>query len=341
MKKGFTLIELLAVIVILSIIALISVPLVLNTIEKAQKGALKDSAYGILKAAEIKYAEMHLTNSDVTGVYVFNGTDFINGTNKIDYKGGKPVKGELEIKDQDNITIAIWDGKWCFTGKIGEDLTETETNNENDCTIIPPDECLLGVTDSRDGNYYPAVRIGSQCWFAKNLAYLPNVNHSTTQSTTTPYYYVYDYQGTDVSAAKSTLNYIDKGVLYNYAAATNNDPTESTQGACPSGWHLPSDSEFKTLEASLGMTQIEIDKTGVYRGTVEGDNLKITGSSGFDGVFSGYKDSFGSFLSIGTHLQFWLSGDTYRRVLMSTNSGIFRDNFNQESVALSVRCIKD
>ena len=41
MKKGFTLIELLAVIIILASIALISVPLILNVIEDAKKGAFK------------------------------------------------------------------------------------------------------------------------------------------------------------------------------------------------------------------------------------------------------------------------------------------------------------
>ena len=38
-RKGFTLIELLAVIVILAVVALISMPLVLSTIDKAKKGA--------------------------------------------------------------------------------------------------------------------------------------------------------------------------------------------------------------------------------------------------------------------------------------------------------------
>ena len=47
-NKGFTLIELLAVIVILAIIALIAVPVVMNIIDKANKSAFKDSAYGIL-----------------------------------------------------------------------------------------------------------------------------------------------------------------------------------------------------------------------------------------------------------------------------------------------------
>ncbi len=40
MKKGFTLIELLAVIVILSIIALIATPMILGVIETTKKGAL-------------------------------------------------------------------------------------------------------------------------------------------------------------------------------------------------------------------------------------------------------------------------------------------------------------
>ncbi|MDD3453816.1 MAG: prepilin-type N-terminal cleavage/methylation domain-containing protein, partial [Bacilli bacterium] len=56
MKKGFTLVELLAVIVILAVIALISVPIILGIIEKSKKGATEDSAYGILEAANLYYA---------------------------------------------------------------------------------------------------------------------------------------------------------------------------------------------------------------------------------------------------------------------------------------------
>lgn len=52
-KKGFTLIEVLAVIVILAVIALITVPLIMNVLDKAKKGAFEDSAYGIIKAKEL------------------------------------------------------------------------------------------------------------------------------------------------------------------------------------------------------------------------------------------------------------------------------------------------
>ena len=53
LKKGFTLIELLAVIVILAIIALIAVPQVIKILNKARLSSAEDSAYGIVKSAEI------------------------------------------------------------------------------------------------------------------------------------------------------------------------------------------------------------------------------------------------------------------------------------------------
>ncbi len=65
-KKGFTLIELLAVIIILSIIALITVPVIMNIIERANKSAFKDSAYGIIKAGELYYTDKLLTTEGMT-----------------------------------------------------------------------------------------------------------------------------------------------------------------------------------------------------------------------------------------------------------------------------------
>ena len=56
-NKGFTLIELLAVIVILAVIALIAVPIILNVIDTSKKGALKDSAYGIIESADLYLAK--------------------------------------------------------------------------------------------------------------------------------------------------------------------------------------------------------------------------------------------------------------------------------------------
>jgi uncharacterized protein (TIGR02145 family) len=93
-------------------------------------------------------------------------------------------------------------------------------------------------TDPRDGNTYRTVQIGNQCWLAENLSYLPSVCPATTTPDGSAFYYVYDYQGNSVNEAKTTANYQNYGVLYNWAAALQ---------ACPPGWHLPSDAEWSAL----------------------------------------------------------------------------------------------
>jgi uncharacterized protein (TIGR02145 family) len=93
-------------------------------------------------------------------------------------------------------------------------------------------------TDSRDGNTYKWVKIGDQVWMAENLAYLPEVSPPSEYSDTEPCYYVYGYEGTNVSEAKTTYNYKTYGVLYNYLAALT---------ACPNGWHIPTIEEKHQL----------------------------------------------------------------------------------------------
>ena len=95
MKKGFTLIELLAVIVILAIIALISTPLILNVIEDAKKGAFKNTAYGIIEAAELSYAMDVLEGNNEEVIFTY--TDGVEESSvdgkKLEYKGTKPKNG--------------------------------------------------------------------------------------------------------------------------------------------------------------------------------------------------------------------------------------------------------
>ena len=55
------------------------------------------------------------------------------------------------------------------------------------------------------------------------------------------------------------------GRLYIYEAALE---------ACPDGWHLPSDEEWKMLEMEIGMSRTEADKRAMIRGTIQGGRLK-------------------------------------------------------------------
>ena len=96
-SKGFTLIELLAVIVILAVIALIATPLIMGTITKAKRNSMKDTAYGILKAGEQYVGEkLLLAENDYNGE-----TITLPNQNKIQYKGGNGLTGELQISKED------------------------------------------------------------------------------------------------------------------------------------------------------------------------------------------------------------------------------------------------
>ncbi|MBI9036433.1 MAG: hypothetical protein JEZ03_18400, partial [Bacteroidales bacterium] len=143
-------------------------------------------------------------------------------------------------------------------------------------------QCGDPFTDSRDQQIYNSVQIDNQCWMAENLAYLPSVSPSSNGSNTDPYYYVYDYQGTTVAEAKATSNYETYGVLYNWSAAII---------SCPSGWHLPSDNEWKILEGTVDSQYPVGDpiwNTTGWRGYDAGLNLKST--SGWDSGGNGTND---------------------------------------------------
>jgi uncharacterized protein (TIGR02145 family) len=193
--------------------------------------------------------------------------------------------------------------------------------------------------DPRDGTRYKTVQIGNQIWMAENLKYLPSVSPSNVGSGTDPYYYVYGYQGTDILAAKATDNYKTYGVLYNWSAALT---------ACPSGWHLPSDTEYKILEMYLGMTQAQADATG-WRGTDEGSKLSTftlngNNSSGFTALMSGYRHTDGSFSSMGSTTIFWSStgsgSSAWHRYLYASFSTVNRNTYSK-ALGFSVRCIRD
>ena len=115
------------------------------------------------------------------------------------------------------------------------------------------------MIDPRDNHEYKIVTIGEQIWMAENLAYLPSVSKPEDAATSDgdPLYFVFNYDGKDVNAAKATKEYKTYGVLYNWYAAMNQKNAtggnadaipSGIQGICPNGWHLPSKAEWKKLE---------------------------------------------------------------------------------------------
>ena len=78
MKKGFTLVELLAVIVILAIILLISVPYFFGIIEKAKESSFRISIGYIFEDINIKLVKDGLSSVQGEGL-IINNSKFLSG----------------------------------------------------------------------------------------------------------------------------------------------------------------------------------------------------------------------------------------------------------------------
>jgi uncharacterized protein (TIGR02145 family) len=117
----------------------------------------------------------------------------------------------------------------------------------------------------------------------------------------------------------------------------------TTQGICPSGWHIPTDEEWKTLEMELGMTREQADSSG-QRGTDQGSQLKQGGTSGFEALLGGYC-KFGGCYSMGSAGAFFTatkasSVSEWHRSVYSSTGKVGRSS-PTDDCWYSVRCIKD
>ncbi len=103
-NKGFTLIELLAVIIILSVVTLITVPMITNVIEESKKKALASSVEGLVESANLYAIEND-------GVYEFLFDKEHKGSTKkgesLDYRGTIDGEGKLYLDKEGNVSVCI------------------------------------------------------------------------------------------------------------------------------------------------------------------------------------------------------------------------------------------
>ena len=221
------------------------------------------------------------------------------------------------------------------------------------------------ISDARDGEVYRIVKIGNQWWMAENLRAISmpdstplvpgNGLGDITGNDSTAYYFWYQDDSLSFSQAY--------GALYTWASAMNLESGPDTvrdriQGVCPTGWHLPSDEDWKRLELVLGMDELWLDSLG-WRGTNEGGKLKETGyqhwnspnlgasnESGFRALPAGYRHKGGEFRYLRYDAYFWSatqadSGFAYARAVNTYHEQVMRHNVYNKEHGFSIRCVMD
>ena len=237
--------------------------------------------------------------------------------------------GDGQIGAADLLIFLTWFGLVC-------DEPDVELNACDNLTQI-----------DYQGYNYEIVAIGSQCWFAENLRSDAYTNGDAIPGDLTDAEWLGTASGAQAVYGHDAVNLIAYGRLYNWYAA------DDSRGLCPSGWHVPTDAEFMTLEMELGMSSSESNSTG-WRGTGQGEQMKAsdsdspswdgTNSSGYSALPGGYRNVEGLFHDVGNRATYWssspFSSHAWYRALYIGDDDVIRYSNNRHN-GFSVRCVQD
>ena len=212
----------------------------------------------------------------------------------------------------------------------------------SDASVYDADKNTL--KDLRDGQTYRTVKIGDQVWMAENL------NYETDNS--------WCYGDDPANCAKY-------GRLYTWAAAVGRDEDEcgiyhacnlgegDIRGACPKGWHLPSQSEWEALIVAVdgSITEYTSSNTAGSKlksqtGWTASSGITNEDAFGFSALPAGHnRGNTGNYNGEGDGANFWSSTGVnslsayYMDLYYSRDYAYLGDN--GKSFGFSVRCLKD
>jgi uncharacterized protein (TIGR02145 family) len=220
-----------------------------------------------------------------------------------------------------------------------------------------------GDSVSYQGYDYATVLIGDQCWFAENLrsenydngdAIPAGLSDSEWSSTTSGATAVYGEGSSDCEtstpdgdACNEEWSLNEYGRLYNWYAVND------ARGLCPTGWHVPTEGDWITMEMALGMSEAEANDTD-FRGTDQGIQMKTetgweydgngTNTSGFLGLPGGYRFIDGYFNRAGGDGLWWSSvpngSSAWARALGFNYANVYRHGYDRR-YGSSVRCVRE
>ncbi len=223
--------------------------------------------------------------------------------------------------------------------------------------------CASPVVDF-DGNEYEALLLGNQCWMAENIKATHYSDGTAIDHVTSDYSWMNlsNYSKAYCYYYNQQYNFDIYGAMYTWAGAMNGASVSSTvpsgvQGICPTGWHVPSDEEWKMLEGFAdtyyGYPSPEWDAIG-DRGYNAGDRLRsedyyIYGEGsdvyGFNVLPGGSRSENGSFSSKSYGAFFWTTSEGYSsiyyRKFWASHDDIYRGYTSLKKRGFYVRCVMD
>ena len=235
------------------------------------------------------------------------------------------------------------------------------------------------VTDSRDGQVYRTVTIGTQTWMAENLNYAAYLDVPVYWTEKEKVYSsdqwiekdkIYSSDSSSWCYDNDPANCEKYGRLYTWAVAMDSaaqfsttgkgygingldldSPNEFVRGICPGGWHLPSSEEWNRLFVAVGSRPEKV----VTLPRVRNVGSKFKSACGWDDGngtdeygFSIYPAGAGrpdNFEFLGESTMFWSSTKYYNGIAISWELENLSEDVQAFSTFMfygfSVRCVED
>jgi uncharacterized protein (TIGR02145 family) len=177
----------------------------------------------------------------------------------------------------------------------------------------------------------------------RNGDYIPNITSYTQWSQAST-----SNTGAWCNYNNDASNGTTYGKLYSWYAVND------SRGLCPTGWHVPTDSEWNVMVRYLDPNADTASVT--WQNTNAGTSLKSTtgwdyngngtNSSGFTGLSGGFRDHVGTFGDLANVGGWWSSshagsGYAWYRWLLSTSVDVWRYPYHSSGWGFSIRCVKD
>jgi uncharacterized protein (TIGR02145 family) len=303
----------------------------------------------------------NITHSTTIATGIGTATGLPAGVTASWSAGTITISGTPTVTGTFNYTIPLTGG--CGSVNATGTITVTPAAAFTPCSTMP----LFAV----DGSFYTIVTIGTQCWTKENLR-VRKYNDGTdirfdksggtaggAAQTWTGMgldygaytIYAHDSTGSGPGAISNLANY---GYMYNYYAVAGIITVggTSTKNICPTGYHVPTDSDWNKLVKFIDSgadTTINAQSSSAGTKLKKDATLWTTNSGtddyGFSALPGGYRNSSGSFSDIRDFALYWSAtengiSDAWSRDLLFLNGSVGRGN-SGKVVGASVRCLRD